>query len=649
MVMDWQDPHQEIEHLFNDLLPARGMTKRAEQIKLSHRLLDAMLDRDIALCDAGTGIGKTFSYLVAGIVFLRFCRSCGLDFQPVIISTSSIALQQAVKNEYIPFLSEILLKEKLIEQPIQAVIRKGKRHYVCDERLRWRLREIHPEARNVESVLALRSLLENPGIAETDGLRSYEKKRICVPRICQCRRRNCRYFAFLRQCNTTPYLFHICNHNLLLADRIQRHEKYRPILPDCSALIIDEAHKLPETARQMLSVTLESGDIKMMERILYSNKYDAEATALAKISAPLLRKLDKEPDNESFDSYIRMLAGISRVLKSIHRKFQYNLTFPFPVLKYLEWLLETIAVFLDGRSQKVFYAAEQENGGSILVGADMKLAEHLQNLLWNLPRPILLVSATLSVGNDFHRFREESGLLSDYRVVESVSPSPFDYQNNCLLYFPQSPVSLKDTQEEAYYDWLAGEILALVQSTCGHALILFTSYSAMSAVKERLLKRKLRWSIYTMNRNSKNTVERFKENPGSILLATGAAWEGLDFPGDSVSLLIIPRLPFPTPNAVSEERKKSYPSLQDFIRSIVVPDMQIKLRQGFGRAIRTESDTCVVAILDERAVPKGRYYHDVIKALPEMRKTRSLKDVKHFIHAVKPRSYFQEINQPPDV
>jgi ATP-dependent DNA helicase DinG len=127
-----------------------------------------------------------------------------------------------------------------------------------------------------------------------------------------------------------------------------------------------------------------------------------------------------------------------------------------------------------------------------------------------------------------------------------------------------------------------------------------------------------------------------------VLLAAGAAWEGFDFPGDCVSLLIIPRLPFAVPDALKEKERENHPTLWLFIRAVVVPEMQIKLKQGFGRAIRTETDTCVVAILDERAAKGNRYSKDVLAALPQMPVTGSLEDVARFIRQVKGPDYFRE-------
>ncbi len=132
------------------------------------------------------------------------------------------------------------------------------------------------------------------------------------------------------------------------------------------------------------------------------------------------------------------------------------------------------------------------------------------------------------------------------------------------------------------------------------------------------------------------------ESSGNVLLVTRAAWEGFDFPGDCVSLLIIPSLPFSYPDALKEKKKEEYLDLHSFIQSVMVPEMQIKLRQGFGRAIRTETDTCVVAILDERAAPGQRHYEAMRAALPEMRETDSLEEVVDFIYEVKGEEYFRD-------
>ena len=629
--------HNEIDHIFQDLFPARNMAERPEQAALCHRMLDAMLEGGIALCDAGTGIGKTYAYLVAGTVYSRFRAACGLGPKPILVSTSSIALQTAARDEYLPLLSGLLTEDGMISQPLQAVIRKGKSHYVCDERLERRLGQLDLQRKNWKAGAALLSLRGQLDMDEAAHLSGYDRERVCVPRICDCGRESCRYRSFLEDCDSGHYLFHICNHNLLLADAIHRGSGREPILPDACALVVDEAHKLPETARQMFGVTLAAEDIRTLTYSLRGERFLLAADILRDTSASLMRKLASPPKDKPFAYYTNSLAAPERSLTVISRQLHGLLT--MPIRRKLDRLSTTVTLFHQGHPDMVFYTEEDAHGGTMLCATIADLTAQLRQTLWRQERPVVLTSATLAVGEDFRRFKEETGLLTDSRVTESVAPSPFDYQQNCLLYLPQIPPRQKAA---AYYDELAKEIAALLNAAQGHALALFTSYAAMSAVKERLPNYGLRYPLFTMGRSAIHTTEQFKASPGSVLLAAGAAWEGFDFPGDCVSLLIIPRLPFAVPDALKEKERENHTTLRLFIRAVVVPEMQIKLKQGFGRAIRTETDTCVVAILDERAAKGKRYSKDVLAALPEMPVTGSLGDVARFIRQVKGPDYFRE-------
>ena len=635
--------HDEIDRVFRQLLTAQGLKVRPEQIALSHRMLDAMMNSNIALCDAGTGSGKTFSYLVAALIYLRFCRLCGRYFQPIIISTSSIALQDALRNEYLPLISRAFLRGGLIRAPIQSITRKGKRHYVCQERLERRLRNVNFTKKNREAGNALKALLTELDTNKVNHLSEYDRELVCVPQVCDCKRKYCRYRDFLEDCGSDRFLFHICNHNLLLADAIHRGDGRRPILPDSGTVIIDEAHKLPETARQMFGITLDAGDIQKLIKGLREEQYKLASERLEAMAAPLMRMLSTEPEDGVFEPYVRALIGPDRLLTVIWKQLHNEVT---PLTRWrLEHVSSAASVLCAGDPAMIYFAAGNDQGGTTLCATTSNLTGQLHRTLWSQRRPILLTSATLAVGRDFRPFREEAGLLDNERVTESVSPSPFHYQKNCILYLPLSPPRKRGKNMTRYYNALASEILGLLDAAEGHALILCTSYNMMSALKERMTEDSLRWPLFIMGNHPMYTVERFKKCPGSVLLATGPAWEGFDFPGDCVSLLIIPRLPFPIPDAVKEKRKANYPSTQAFIRAVAVPDMQIKLMQGIGRSIRKETDTCVIAILDERATPGQRHYNAIMSVLPKMPRTRSLEDVERFIRRVKPGSYFSEGTQ----
>ena len=535
-----QEAHEMIDHIFQEILPDYGMAERPAQIKLSHEMLEAMLGGKIALCDAGTGIGKTYAYLVAGAVADR-CRGTK-PFQPILISTSSIALQSAVQEEYLPKLSHALLLAGLIDAPLQAVVRKGKSHYVCDKLLEKRLHQVSGAKKNAKALAALEALRESMDMDRVAHLSHYNKERVCVPQVCHCDREDCRYQRFLHGCGTEQFLFQICNHNLFLADAIHR----------------------------------EQGKL-----------------------------------------------------------------LPSPGRKRMDTLASAVALFSRNDSEMLFYLAEDESGGTMLCATPADLTAKLHQTLWRTECSFVLTSGTLAVGNDFQRYRTQVGLREERRVQESVAHSPFDYHEHCLRYLPLFPPKQRAGQEEEYFDELTAEIMDLLKASYGHALVLFTSYAAMSAVKDRLQKEILRVPLFTLGRNAVHILEEFRATPGSVLLATGAAWEGIDFPGDCVSLLIIPRLPFAYPDALKEKEQEQYPSLPAFLEAVAVPEMQIKLRQGFGRAIRTEQDTCVIAILDDRAGQGRRYAQATKQALPEMRTTSSLRMVTKFLRTWKPGSYFE--------
>ena len=266
-----QKAHAMIDHIFKDLLPAQGMVERSEQIKLSHRMLDTMLNGGIALCDAGTGIGKTYAYLAAAAAANR--SDTEALRKPVIISTSSIALQNAVQTEYLPLLSCILLADGQIDRPLLSVIRKGKGHYVCDERLQRRLRQVNFQKKDPAAADALRALKGTLDMDNVPHLSGYDRERVCVPQFCDCDHQDCRYKRFLKRCDADRYVFQICNHNLLLADAIHRSQGKRPIFPEHSVIIVDEAHKLPEAAREMFGMTLTTGDIQSMIHQLRAERY----------------------------------------------------------------------------------------------------------------------------------------------------------------------------------------------------------------------------------------------------------------------------------------------------------------------------------------------------------------------------------------
>ena len=645
--------HQEVEKIFRVLLPEQGLAVREEQIRLCHEMLDTLLGERIALCDAGVGIGKTYAYLVACVLLRKYSMLRGRgnpsEQRPVVVSTSSIALQKAIVTEYIPFLSRVLLEQGMIQSPLRAVVRKGKEHFVCDNRLEQRIEAIRHKQKNVAQKEALLSLRKHYDMDTVKDLSGFDRRLVCVPKFCprECPgRQMCRYQKYLEESKKQDVFLQICNHNYLLADAYHRAEGYKPLLSDYRTLIVDEAHKLPEAAKQMFGKTLCMDDIKEMAYYLEREHQKEEARILRTVMGEALRVVGEEQRigkgiRETFrhttDSVVSLWEGVE-MLEFILEKLERSV--PKWIGNRLEEAKDVLECFCSSDEKYVRYLYLDKEQLPILCAASREIPGLLRKMLWDREEGVsaILTSGTLKAGAGFLRTRQITGLEGRAGVQECVAESPFSYEKNCLLYLPKTLEHCRrGSREETIM--VAKHIHSLICSTYGHTLVLFTSYTLMGSVYQ-ILRDSLPFPMVEVWRHSQEEILRFKTMENGVLFAAGSCWEGVDFPGDMVSSLIIVKLPFAVPDPISEAEKETYDSLESYIQSIIVPDMQKKLRQGFGRAIRTETDTCVVSILDIRAVKGGKYHEDVMCALPSCRIAEELKEVQDFIRSRKGVEYY---------
>jgi len=492
--------------------------------------------------------------------------------------------------------------------------------------------------RDMDALLSLRKCLD---MDRVEHLSNYDRRRVAVPHICDCEQQ-CRYKRFLENAASDKYIFQICNHNLLLADAMYTRLSRHPILRPYCTLIVDEAHKLPAAARQIFGRTLGQDDVFSLIQSLKNEQFHREAQYIYTAMGPVLEGIGAETETaiEAFEkNRLRLLKNGLKALELVRRMVGDDLS--HIARKELVRIISTMHVFIDGSNDIILYMDRDEYQRPMLCAAAADLATQMERCLWSMQLPILLTSGTLAVDADFSRFKEEAYLENTARLVETVSLSPFKYEANCLLYVPyRAPYQGKRDSQKQYYRALARSIEKLLLSSYGHALVLFNSYDAMAAVHNLLKEFGLPYAIFAMARNDPTVTARFKQSGNGVLLATGAAWEGMDFPGDIVSMLIIPRLPFPIPDAFSDHLREQYASLKEFIHAVAIPDMQIKLRQGFGRAIRLETDTCVVAVLDERATIGSRYHNAMKAALPDMPMAGLIENVRDFLQQKKAPAYF---------
>ena len=651
--------HQMVETIFHQQLPAHGMVVREGQIKLCHAMLDTLYNKEVALCDAGVGLGKTYAYLAACLLW-QSQRPRAL-WQPVVISTASVALQEAILREYIPFLSSILLQCGYLCKPIQAVLRKGKERFVCDLRLLERQRQMAQRGeRFARRAAILRQAQDCLDLDKLPGLSGFDRRQICVPehcpRFCPMRGR-CRYQQYLQESNGPAVSIQVCNHNYLLADALHRHNGWRPLLRDYQAVVIDEAHRLPEATEQMLTHHLSARELHQLAHRLEQQRLTrgaqrlrAETEALAAVcqpQEPRWARAERQVLYQSTQERQAALAALQSCIVELLRRYPTRL--PLSLRHQLQSTSETAELFAKPQNDWITYieynaAPEgQTYPPFTLCAVPRDQPAYLRDLLWRREKPTILTSGTLAAGHDFTHVRRRLGLHGGLAVQTVQVASPFDYAKNCLLLFPSRPAAHevdKPSGEEASHERLARQIEQLVRAAHGHTLVLFTSYDQMGHVYEQLESR-LPVPLFKAPRGGQWFVEQFKRCGNAVLLAGGPCWEGVDFPGDIVSLLVIVRLPFPVPDPVREARRQQYPDLHSYIQAEIVPEMQQKLRQGFGRAIRTETDSCTVAILDPRAAPGGRYHQAVLDALPSgIPITTKTEDIQPFLRARKSPDFF---------
>ena len=632
----YAESHRMVEQIFREILPRRGMAVREEQIALCHEVLDTLYNKEISLCEAGVGIGKTLAYLVACILW-QMHRPNQLKM-PVVISTSSVALQDAILNEYLPDLSAVLLAEGIITAPITAVVRKGKERFVCDARLAERqAKAISKGSRQKGSLRMAENVLD---LDHIPGLSRYDRCRICVPQSCphDCfLRLDCRYQQYLRD-SMKPDI-QICNHNYLLANASHRLEERPLLLRQYQALVVDEAHKLPDAARQMYTETLSAQDMDDLCSLLQQAHFKGLSKRLRtvfltlSISCAPSFAMPKRKISIPFDLTPFRQAAIADCINLL----QYIGSQP-DMPHYLQYrLAETeslLRLFLLDVPTRILYLEFSADGQLTFCAASNRVPQLLRSALWNTREPTILTSGTLTAAGDFNHTEQLLGLAAYAPLRHFRAESPFNYRKKCLLYIPARRAAAVPENQ-----YLADQIVRLTAACHGHALVLFTSYRQMRNVYDALGGR-LTFPVFQAGRGQNRSTQQFRQSGNGVLFAAGSCWEGIDFPGDMVSLLVIAKLPFPIPDPVSDYKRQQYPNLRDYINAEIIPEMQKKLRQGFGRAIRTEQDSCVVAILDERAGIGGKYHDAALAALPTCPITEKIEDVQQFIREQKRPDYF---------
>lgn len=672
-----------LDYLFWEILPEHGYGVREKQMELAAHILYSISRRTVSLAEAEVGTGKTIAYLSNAALVKRgrvndfwtrghYPNQSYADsaFQPVVISTSSIALQNAIVKDYMPELSNILMEHGVIKTPLTCVLRKGREHYVCEKNLLAYFSDANYRTRRV-----LAPLLETGSpidLGAIDGMTPYIKRRIGVSGRCDrnCQHRtNCRFLSHMKRVQSSEHDFQVCNHNYLLADILRRSKGESPLIPDYQAIIIDEAHKFLQAARQMYGVELSSTEIPKIVDDLQSftlkrgesgenaknlsTKLDVQNRELFKLLHGSIPPSDLDDEAERFTAVMdnavaRHLQNIRYIIDDLEIMLS-----DMPLLdryngrrSQILWELKRIrerAATLQKHGKLICWLEKpDERTGEILLCAIPKnLNDMLYRDVWGSGIPIVLTSGTLSAAGDFGHIKKSIGLdrLPKHRLTETSKPSPFNHRENVLMYISET-TPFPDNNNKQYIEAITDETERLIRAGHGHAAVLFTSYNVMGLVYTNLKKRGLQFPLFRLDRGDINAIDRFRESGNGVLFASGALWEGIDLPGDILSMLIIVKLPFAVPDPISEFEQTLYGSMDEYKNAVIVPEMLVKLKQGFGRLVRSETDTGIVALLDSRIREDGAYRDRVLRALPNCMVTADIEDVRKFIQDKKDPDYF---------
>jgi len=624
---------------------------RPGQIEMASAVMRAFEEQRHLIVEAGTGTGKTLAYLVPAVASALAGRG------RVIISTGTKNLQEQLMEKDIPFLQSVL------PRPFAATYMKGRSNYLCLNRLAKA--EGSPVLQGLEEVDYFEEVCDWSHVtqigdrAELSNLpESISFWRHIDARPDTCLGQKCPDFdpCFITRMRDRAREADIVvvNHHLFFADLNLRNGNYGSVLPDYTAVILDEAHLIEDVASEYFGSQVSNyqiddvlRDISMLK--IEEAEIDREVTrSAARLSQfadnfwmgfregrgeqegryPIVpgtfarRNSDGEFEATPLgDLYTALEGAIARVettLDAIRDKTP-DIENLVRRLRQLRFELEFIVT---GTDRKFVYWVERRNRGIFLRASPIDVAGLLQDKLFDEVPTVVLTSATLSSGGNFAFIRDRLGLdTADDLIAESI----FDYQSQALLYLP---ATMPEPRSREWADAAADEVIRILNATEGRAFVLSTSLAGMQSLFENVWA-EVEYPCLVQGSASKGQLlKRFRETPNAVLFATSSFWQGVDVRGEQLSCVIIDKLPFavPTDPIVAARQRYIEDSGGSSFHEYSVPQAIIALKQGLGRLIRSTTDRGVLAILDPRlrTKPYGRTF---LRSLPQCRVTSSIQDL----------------------
>ena len=637
--------------------------QRDSQIKLLKGICHAFNEDKIAVFEAGTGVGKSFAYLIPAILWSEKER--------IVISTGTINLQQQIFEKDIPF------AQKITGTKIKALLVKGRQNYICLRRYFETINEIDLFTEEQEELDNIKEWIKTTKSGDKSDLSFMPTESLwqrinsesdgCRGQLCP-HKDKCYVMKVKKEAASSQIL--VVNHHLLFADiemRLANGFDSNGVLPPYKKLIFDEAHGIENAATSFFSEGFNRFNLMKQIRLIYRARKGSKAGLIFSLETlstepscvgdlisqiglleSHLLELDEVTeklmgknysvrvfDNPRYDftdlfDVFRLIAsdlaiickmigdtlkGISEEDKKVDSVWEAT-----TILRRLEALAGFCSNFIryDENPDKVFWIEKGKFINYYQTPLDMSTLLHKG--IFEAFSTVVCTSATLGIASNFSFWMRRNGILFEDkdRILQGIFDSPFPYKKNVIFAVPTDAVSADEFNFQSYVE---DSLPRLIKASDGRTLVLFTSYESMKSAYEGCFSTlsKAGINLYKQGDDDRfRLLEKFKKDTSSVLFGTYSFWEGVDVPGESLSHVIIVKLPFGVPtdpvfaarsDAIGKRGGNSFMELS-------VPDAVIKFRQGFGRLMRKSTDRGCVTVLDKRLITK-RYGSIFINSIPQ--------------------------------
>lgn len=610
---------------------------RSAQKKMAWHVSKALKEMRYLIVEAGTGIGKTFSYLIPALLFSQ------ANSEPLLISTYTRNLQMQLFNQDLP------LAKKALNINCDIALLMGRQNYIC----RNRLARLHLKPSLNKKILPQIYMwvadTENGSIEDWPfHNQKYLWYNLCAS-LDLCQYPNCPYLKDCFVIKARKHCHHaqiaIINHHLFFSNLKYPGTEEGSVLPPFKNIIFDEAHHLEEAGINFFGFDFQEKhldsfcqDLKEVATLMGKNNiknlqdFVENVTMLAQKSKGFFQVLRKNTDkNEQQilqEGWTNDLKGAPEdLLETLDKLLQFFKNFPsLPVeeegmlmenKRKLQDFIASLNHFLTLDLNNYVFWAEKNKSDSALKALPLRIDNFLKETFQNYLNGAVFTSATISVDADISRFTEEMGLPPD-RVDKMILPSPFEYQYQTQFIIPEElppPGSAGYTKESIY-------LMEHLQSILGpRVLILFTAYKMLEDF-HNVLKGSNLSKFYAILKQGEKTpdllVNTFKKEQKAILLGTSSFWEGIDLPGHHLTTVIIMRLPFPVPDDpwIYGKAKQLEEMGRNPFSDLMLPKALLRFKQGWGRLIRSYQDRGLIMLFDTRIATRN-YGKTFLRSLPD--------------------------------